>query len=61
MIRGGVTTLRELELDAAQRDLIVRSIEEAAVELEQVALHPEPAAPEERGLRPRPQLDQPPG
>jgi signal transduction histidine kinase len=61
VVRGGAATLRELELDEAQRAEIVRAIEEAALELERVALHPEPERPEERGLRPRPELDQPPG
>jgi signal transduction histidine kinase len=61
VVRGGAATLRELELDEAQRAEIVRAIEEAALELEQITLQPEPERPEERGLRPRPEFDQPPG
>ncbi|HVM69017.1 MAG TPA: hypothetical protein VM204_04190 [Gaiellaceae bacterium] len=62
VIRGGAATLRELELGATDREALLRSIEDAAVELEHVALDPSPERPEERGLEPRPQVDvQPPG
>jgi len=63
VVRGGVTTLRELELELepAQRDEILRTIEEAALDLERVALDPQPRGPEERDLRPRPSRPQPLG
>ena len=61
VVRGGVTTLRELELEPAQRDEILRTVEEAALDLERVALDPQPRSPEEGDLRPRPSRPQPLG
>lgn len=53
-IRGGIQTLRETPVDAAVREELLAMIDAEARRLEQIALDPDPAAPEERALRPRP-------
>ncbi|MBD0330301.1 MAG: hypothetical protein ICV64_09390 [Thermoleophilia bacterium] len=54
-IRGGITTLRETPLDEATREQLLAMIESETRRLEQITLDPEPIAPEERSLRPRPE------
>ena len=56
VIRGGVMALRTLELTPAEREQLLDSIEQESERLEKVALEPETAGPEERQLRPRPNL-----
>ena len=56
VIRGGVMALRTLELTPAEREELLASIEQESERLEKVALEPETAGPEERQLRPRPNL-----
>jgi signal transduction histidine kinase len=54
-IRGNVAALKAFpELDERRRRELLDATEREAVRLEHVALDPEPAAPEEDGLRPRP-------
>jgi signal transduction histidine kinase len=56
-IVGGLATLRDMpELDRQAREEVLAGMEEAARELGQVSLDPRPEAPEERTLRPRPDL-----
>ena len=57
-IRGGITTLREVDVDPETRERLLAMIAEEARRLEQVALDPEPTRPEERALRPRPDAPQ---
>lgn len=56
-IRGGVTTLRELDLRDEDRDRLLELIDEQAQELETVALHPERAGVEEHELDAVPRSD----
>jgi signal transduction histidine kinase len=56
VIRGGVIALRTLELTPAEREQLLDSIEQESERLENVALEPDPTGPEERLLRPRPDL-----
>lgn len=54
-IEGNVAALKAFpELDEIRRRELLDAIERAAERLEHIALDPEPAAPEEDGLRPRP-------
>jgi signal transduction histidine kinase len=56
-IRGSISTLRDMpELDEATRRQLLDTVEAEAARLEQVALDPEIGSPEERGLRPTPDL-----
>ena len=56
-IRGSISTLRDIpELDEATRQQLLATVESEAERLEQVALDPEIASAEERGLRPQPNL-----
>jgi signal transduction histidine kinase len=56
VIRGGVIALRTLDLTPAEREQLLDSIDAESERLEKVALEPEPEGPEERMLRPRPDL-----
>ncbi len=57
MIRGGVTTLREMKsLSPDERAQLLEMIDVAARRLEETALDPQPATPEERELRPTPDV-----
>jgi signal transduction histidine kinase len=53
-IRGGIQTLRETDVEPATRGQLLAMIDAEAQRLERIALDPEPLAPEERSLRPRP-------
>jgi signal transduction histidine kinase len=54
-IHGNVAALKAFpELDERRRRELLDAVEREVVRLEQVALEPQPASPEERGLRPRP-------
>ncbi len=55
-IRGGVATLRQLPLGPDEREAMLDAIEREAERLEHIALDPRDVAPEERSLRPRPEL-----
>ncbi len=56
-IRGSILTLRDMpDLDEDARRRLLDAIEAEARRLERVALDPEVAGPEERGLDPRPKL-----
>jgi signal transduction histidine kinase len=56
-IIGGVATLRDMpHLDRKTQLDLLAGIEGAARELEEVSLDPEPEAPEERTLNPRPEV-----
>jgi signal transduction histidine kinase len=54
-IRGGIQTLRETPVDTAARDELLTMIDAEAQRLAEVALDPDPSAPEELRLRPRPE------
>jgi signal transduction histidine kinase len=54
VLRSGTAALRSLELDTREREKVLEALEEASRKLEHVALEPEPSAPEERTLQPRP-------
>jgi signal transduction histidine kinase len=56
VIRGGVIALKTLELPTVERAELLDSMEAECERLEHVALEPEPAGPEERRLRPQPDL-----
>lgn len=56
-IRGGVTTLREVDLPEQDRRRLLQAIDEQARELESVALHPERAGVEEHELDAVPRTD----
>jgi signal transduction histidine kinase len=56
VLRSGITALRSLDLDPRERDEVLDALEKAGRELEDVSLEPQPLAPEERGLDPRPVL-----
>jgi signal transduction histidine kinase len=53
-IRTGIAALRSLELDAGQRKSVLEALERESRRLEELTLDPQPVAPEERGLEPRP-------
>jgi signal transduction histidine kinase len=56
-IKGSLATLRDMpELDPATQRELLAAAEEQAQRLEEVALDPEIAAAEERGLRPTPDV-----
>ncbi len=56
-IRGSIVTLRELpDLDAATQRTLLAAIDEEAERLERIALDPQIASAEERGLDPRPNV-----
>jgi signal transduction histidine kinase len=56
-IRGSLATLRDIpDLDEATQRELLAAAEEQAERLQQVALDPEIAAAEERGLRPTPEV-----
>jgi signal transduction histidine kinase len=56
VIRGGAIALKTLDLTPADRQQLLDSIEQESERLEKIALEPEPESPEERALRPRPDL-----
>jgi len=56
-IRGGVATLKTMpEVDRETQLQLLETIDREAARLETVALDPDPASTEERGLRPRPDV-----
>ena len=56
VIRGGVIALKTLDLSEDERRKLLESMAAESERLETVALEPDPASPEERRLRPRPEL-----
>jgi signal transduction histidine kinase len=56
VIRGGVIALKSLELSEADRAQLLDSMEQECERLEHVALEPHPNGPEERWLKPVPDL-----
>jgi signal transduction histidine kinase len=61
-IIGGLQTLRDLaDLDRETEVELLDGMEQAARELEAISLDPVAEAPEELLLKPRPELDPPPG
>jgi signal transduction histidine kinase len=56
VIRGGVIALKTLDLDPADRERLLDSMEQESLRLEKITLEPEPETPEERDLRPQPRL-----
>jgi signal transduction histidine kinase len=56
VIRGGLIALKTLDLSDEERRKLLEAMEAESERLEKVALEPEPAAAEERGLRPRPDV-----
>ena len=53
-LRTGIGALRSLDLDPSQRKSVLEALERETRRLEQLALDPQPLAPEERTLNPRP-------
>lgn len=56
-LHGGIQTLQELDLTPGERRRLLAMLHEQVLRLEQLSLDPQPAAPEERGLRPTPRSD----
>jgi signal transduction histidine kinase len=56
VIRGGVIALKTLDLEPADRAQLLDSMERESERLQEIALEPNAERPEERVLRPRPEL-----
>lgn len=55
-IQAGVTALKTLPLEGAERSRILDAVEQESQRLLEIALEPEPARAEERSLDPKPRL-----